>query len=159
MRNILFTGIISSLMLVSLSGCYKTCTDPMSPNYTLKGDCIDATSSITGTYSGQLVDSVVGLHSTTSAITIQIAKVDASHVTVASSGTPSFISYSAAVSSSSNGYYLTVPAQTVNGLSVSGAGAYFGNAADGIYVTTGKSIAIYILAGTEYEGFTGTQQQ
>jgi hypothetical protein len=157
MKKLLFTGIIAALVLFSMSGCYKTCEDPFAPNYTLEGACIDLTSSITGNYYGQLQDSIVGLHSSTIADTLQITKVDATHVTV-SSTTSVFVAFNATVSQSGNNYYLTVPSQTAgNGLTVVGAGTYFGNAADGIYTTTSKTLAVYALAGTQYEGFTGVQ--
>jgi hypothetical protein len=158
MKKLLYTGIISSLLLLCMSGCYKTCEDPFAPNYTLKGTCIDLTAAITGNYVGQLQDSIVGLHSSTIADTLQITKVDATHVTVSSTASV-FVSYNATVASSANGYYLTVPAQTSgNGLTVVGAGTYFGSAADGVYATTGRTLNIYALAGTQYESFVGVQQ-
>jgi len=158
MKKILFTGIISTLLLFGLSGCYKTCEDPFATNYTQEGACIDLTAGVVGTYTGTFSDSIVGLHNSTSAITIQVTKVDASHVQVASSGTAAFTGFTATVSSSSNGYYLTVPSQTAtNGLTVSGAGTYFGNAADGVYISATKQLTVYTLAGTQYEGFTGVQ--
>jgi hypothetical protein len=157
MKKLLYTGIISSLLLLGVSGCYKTCEDPFAPNYTLKGTCIDLTAAITGNYVGQLQDSIVGLHSTTiNAVTIQITKVDDAHVQVAST-TSQFVSFSATVSQSGNGYYLTVPPQTSNGLTTTGAGAYFGAAADGVYVSSDSILTVYALAGTQYEGFTGKQ--
>jgi hypothetical protein len=156
MKKLLFTGIISTLLLFGLSGCYKTCEDPFAPNYTLKGACIDLTGSITGNYIGQLQDSVVGIHSTTIVDTLQITRVDASHVTVSSTASV-FVSFNATVISSGNGYYLTVPSQTSNGLAATGAGVYFGSAADGVYTTATKQLTVYALAGTQYEGFTGVQ--
>jgi hypothetical protein len=157
MKKLLYIGIVAALVLFSMSGCYKTCEDPFAPNYTLEGACIDLTSSITGNYYGQLQDSIVGLHSNTIADTLQITKVDATHVTVSSTASV-FVSFNATVSSSANGFYLTVPSQTSsNGLTTVGAGTYFGSAADGVYTTTGKTLSIYALAGTQYEGFTGTQ--
>ena len=157
MKKLLLTGIISSLLLLGTSGCYKTCEDPFAPNYTLEGACIDLTTSITGNYYGQLQDSIVGLHSSTINDTLQITKVDATHVTVSSTASV-FVAYNATVSSVGTGYYLTVPSQTAsNGLIVVGAGTYFGSAADGVYTTTGKTLSIYALAGTQYEGFTGVQ--
>ncbi len=158
MKKITLIFAISALLLMSVSSCYKTCEDPFAPNYTLKGTCIDLTASITGNYYGQLTDSIVGLHSTTMADTVQITKIDAAHVQVSSTAAQ-FVSFSATVSSPGSGYYLTVPAQTSsNGLNVTGAGAYFGSAADGIYVTPGNQLTVYILAGTQYQGFTGTQR-
>jgi hypothetical protein len=156
MKKILFILSISTIFLLGLSSCYKTCEDPMASNYTLKGDCIDATTSVVGNYSGTFLDSVPGVHSTTSQITIQITKVDDSHVQVTAS-TNAFIGFTAAVSSSSNGYYLTVPSQTSSGATVVGAGTYFGNAADGVYVTATRQITIYTLVGGLYEGFIGVQ--
>lgn len=156
MKKLLFAGIVSVLLL-GMSGCYKTCDDPFAPNYTLKGTCIDLTTGITGTYYGQLSDSIAGLHNTTVADTVQITKIDATHIQVSSTA-PQFVSFSAAVSAPGSGYYLTVPSQTSsNGLTVTGAGTYFGSAADGIYVTPGNQLTVYILAGTQYQGFTGTQ--
>jgi hypothetical protein len=158
MKKIFFIGAISTLLLSGLSSCYKTCEDPFAPNYTLEGSCIDLTAGIVGNYTGAFSDSIVGLHNSTNAITIQITKVDASHVAVASSGTAAFTGFTATVSSSSNGYYLTVPSQTAtNGLAVAGAGTYFGNAADGVYTTAGRQLTIYTLAGTQYQGFIGIQ--
>jgi hypothetical protein len=158
MKKIFFSGIITALLLAGFSSCEKTCEDPFAPNYTLNGACIDLTATLVGNYNGQLLDSIVGLHSATmNAVVLQITKADDSHVQV-SSATSQFVSFSAAVSSSGNGYYLTVPAQTSNGLAVTGAGAYFGSAADGVFVTTGNQLSIYALAGTQYEGFTGTHQ-
>ncbi len=126
MKNLFYIGIVSAFLLSGLSACYKTCEDPFAPNYTLKGACIDLTASITGTYTGQLQDSIVGSHnSTINNVTIQVTKVDDQHVNVASSGTGSFTSYNnVTVAASANGYYLTIPAQTNtgNGLAVSGAG-------------------------------------
>ena len=157
MKKLLFIGIIATLMLFSMSGCYKTCEDPFAPNYTLEGACIDLTTSITGNYYGQLQDSIVGLHSNSINDTLQITKVDATHVTVSSTASV-FVSFNGTVSQSGNNYYLTVPSQTAgNGLTVVGAGTYFGSAADGVYITTGKTLTIYALAGTQYEGFTGGQ--
>ena len=158
MKKIFFIGAVSALLLSGLSGCYKnTCEDPFAPNYTLEGTCIDQTVGIVGTYTGTFSDSIVGLHNSNSAITIQITKVDASHVAIASSGTAAFTGYTATVSSSSTGYYLTVPSQSAgNGLTVVGAGTYFGNAADGVYTTAGRQLTIYTLAGTQYQGFIGT---
>jgi len=157
MKKITFICTISALLLMAVSSCYKTCEDPFAPNYTNKGTCIDLTSGITGNYYGQLLDSIVGLHSSTIADTIQITKIDASHVQVSSTAAQ-FVSFSAAVSAPGSGYYLTVPSQTSsNGLTVTGAGTYFGSAADGIYVTPGNQLTVYILAGTQYQGFTGTQ--
>jgi hypothetical protein len=156
MKKLLSISIICTLLFFGLSSCYKTCGDPFAPNYTLEGSCIDLTANVTGSYTGTFMDSIVGLHSTTSPITIQITRVDDGHVLIASSGTPSFVSYNATVSSSADGYYLTVSAQTAtNGLTVSGAGIYFGNAADGVYVSAGKQLTIYTLAGTQYQGFAG----
>jgi len=157
MKKIFFLSILSALTLFGLSGCYKTCESPFAVNYTLKGACIDLTAPIVGTYTGQVLDSIVGSRSSTSPLTIQIAKVDDSHVAV-SSTTNSFISYQATVSASSNGYYLTIPSQSSIGLTVVGAGVYFGNAADGVYVTANKQLIIYSLASTQYQGFTGIQQ-
>ncbi len=149
--------IISGILSAGLSGCYKTCEDAFAPNYTLEGSCIDLTASITGTYTGTFSDSIAGLHNSTSAITIQVTKVDDSHVAIASSGTAAFTGFNATVASSANGYYLTVPSQTAaNGLTVVGAGTYFGNPADGVYTATGRQLTIYTLAGTQYQGFTGT---
>ena len=157
MKKLLFTGVITSLLLLSVSGCYKTCENPFAPNYTLEGACIDLTANITGNYYGQLQDSIVGLHSTIIADTIQITKVDDANITVSSTASV-FVAFNATVSQSGNNYYLTVPSQTAgNGLTVIGAGTYFGNAADGVYTTTGKTLTIYALAGTQYEGFNGTQ--
>ena len=85
MKKILFILSISTAFIIGLSSCYKTCEDPMASNYTLKGDCIDATASIVGNYTGTFLDSVPGVHSTTSPMTIQITKVDDSHVTVTAS--------------------------------------------------------------------------
>ena len=158
MKKTTFIIAITALVLLGFSSCYKTCEDPFSPTYTLKGTCIDLTSGITGNYFGLLSDSIVGLHSTTIADTVQITKIDASHVQVSSTAAQ-FVSFSAAVSAPGDGYYLTVPSQTSsNGLTVTGAGTYFGSAADGIYVTAGKQLTVYILAGTQYQGFTGNQQ-
>jgi len=158
MKKVFSIAIISAILLFGLSGCYnKTCEDAFAPNYTLEGTCIDLTASIVGNYTGTFSDSIVGLHNSTSAITIQVTKVDDGHVAIASSGTAAFTGYTATVSSSSNGYYLTVPSQTAtNGLTVTGAGTYFGNAADGVYATTGRQLTIYTLVGTQYQGFTGT---
>jgi hypothetical protein len=157
MKKTTFIFTISALLLMGVSSCYKTCEDPFAPNYTLKGACIDLTASITGNYYGQLLDSIVGLHSTTFADTLQITRVDDAHVTVSSTANV-FVSYNATVASAGNGYYLTVPSQTSsNGLTVTGAGTYFGSAADGIYITATKQLSVYALAGTQYEGFTGTQ--
>ena len=158
MKKLLFTGIISTLLLLGLSGCYKTCESPFAPNYTLEGACIDLTASITGNYTGQLMDSIVGLHSTTTnSVTIQLTKIDDAHVQV-SSTLPAFVAYSAVVSQSANGYYLTVPSQTAtNGLTVVGAGTYFGASADGVYVSSDSTLTVYALAGTQYQGFTGKQ--
>jgi len=158
MKKLLYTGIISTVLLLGISSCYKTCEDPFAPNYTLKGTCIDLTAAITGNYVGQLQDSIVGLHSSIIADTLQITKVDATHVTVSSTASV-FVSYNATVISSGTGYLLTVPSQTAsNGLTVVGAGAYFGSATDGIFTSTGKTFSIYALAGTQYESFTGIQQ-
>jgi hypothetical protein len=158
MKKTTFIIAVTALMLLGFSSCYKTCEDPFAPNYTLKGTCIDLTTGITGNYYGQLLDSIVGLRSTTIADTVQITKIDASHVQISSSAAQ-FVSFSAAVSAPGSGYYLTVPAQTSgNGLNITGAGTYFGSAADGIYITAGKQLTVYILAGTQYQGFTGTQQ-
>ena len=156
MKKIFSIISISAFLLFGLSSCYKTCEDPTASNYTLKGDCIDATASIVGTYTGTFMDSVPGVHSTTSPMSIQITKVDDSHVTVTGS-TNAYISFTAAVATSSNGYYLTVPSQTTNGANVVGAGTYFGNAADGVYVMANRQITIYTLAGGLYQGFTGVQ--
>jgi hypothetical protein len=157
MKKIFPVAIISAILGFALSGCYKTCEDPFAPNYTLEGSCIDLTAAITGTYTGAFTDSLVGLHSTSSKLTIQISKVDDSHVMIASSGTAAFTAYTAAVSSSSAGYYLTVPSQTsANGLTVTGAGAYFGNAADGVYTTANRQLVLYTLAGTQYQEFAAT---
>lgn len=156
MKKIFFCISISAFILLGLSSCYKTCEDPLASNYTLKGDCIDATVSIVGTYTGTFLDSVPGVHSTTSHITIEITKIDDSHVQVTGS-TNAYISFMAAVAISTNGYYLTVPSQTSSGATVVGAGTYFGNAADGVYVTANRQIAIYTLVGGLYEGFTGVQ--
>jgi len=161
MKNLFYIGIVSAFLLGGLTGCYKTCEDPFAPNYTLKGACIDLTASITGTYTGQLQDSIVGLHnSSINNVSIQVTKVDDQHVTVASSGTSSFVSYSAIVVASTSGYYLTIPQQTnsSNGLTVIGAATYFGNPADGIYITGTRQLTISSLAGTQYQTFTGTQQ-
>ena len=147
MKNI-FIALISIISLGLLGGCYKTCEEPFAPNYTMEGSCIDLTVNLIGNYNGQLVDSIVGLHSTTSSATLQITKVDDGHVNIASSTATSFITYQAAVSSSANGYYLAIPAQTSSGLTVSGAGTYFNAIADGVYTTSGKQLTIYSLAGT-----------
>ena len=156
MKKIFFIGAISVFLLSGLSSCYKTCEDPFAPNYTLEGSCIDQTVGIVGTYTGTFSDSIVGLHNSNSAITVQITKVDASHVAIASTGNPAFTGYTATISSSSTGYYLTVPSQAAtNGLTVAGAGLYFGNAADGVYTTAGRQLTIYTLDGTQYQGFTG----
>lgn len=155
MKRILFAGLLSSFIL-GLSSCYKTCEDPFSPNYTLEGNCIDLTTSVVGTYTGQFQDSIVGLHnSTTNAVSIQITKVDNSHVALSSSGTSAFTGFSAQVAASANGSYLTVPAQTSNGLAVSGAGSYFGAAADGVFIASNNQITVCTQAGTQYETFTG----
>jgi len=157
MKKTTFIIAVTALALLGFSSCYKTCEDPFAPNYTLKGTCIDLTTGITGNYYGQLMDSIVGLHSTTIADTVQITKIDAGHVQVSSTAAQ-FISFSAAVSAPGSGYYLTVPSQTSsNGLAVTGAGTYFGRAADGIYVIPGNQLTVYILAGTQYQGFTGVQ--
>jgi hypothetical protein len=160
MKKLLFTGLTSILLLIGFSGCYKTCEDPFATNYTLKGNCIDLTASITGGYTGHLLDSIVGLPSSTVTTTLQLTKVDDSHVSVSSSNS-TFVGYNAQVISSGNGYYLTVPSQTAtNGLTVIGAGTYFGNATgiDGVYTTANRQLIIYTLAGTQYQGFTGVQQ-
>jgi hypothetical protein len=157
MKNILYTAMVLMVLTGVLSSCYKTCEDPFAPNYTLEGSCIDLTAGITGVYNGQLTDSIVGLHSTNATATLVITKVDDSHVSVSSSAS-SFVGFSAVVNSAGNGY-LTIPSQTAgNGLTVVGAGTYFGNGADGIYISAEKQLSIYALAGTQYEGFTGTQQ-
>jgi hypothetical protein len=157
MKKTTFIFAISALLLMGVSSCYKTCEDPFAPNYTLNGTCIDLTASITGNYYGQLQDSIVGLHSTTIADTLQITKVDDAHVTVSSTASV-FVSYNATVSASGNGYYLTVPSQSSsNGLTVTGGGAYFSSAADGVYISATKQLSVYALAGTQYEGFNGTQ--
>ena len=149
---------VALLAVLGISSCYKTCEDPFAPNYTLKGACTDLTSSITGVYYGQLTDSVVGLHSSTITDTVQITKLDASHIQVSSSSAQ-FVSFSTSVSSPGSGYSLTVPAQTSsNGLNVTGAGVYFGSAADGIYTTAARQLNVSILAGTQYQIFSGTQQ-
>lgn len=157
MKKIFFAIIVPVVLLLDFSGCYQTCESPFAVNYTLKGACIDLTAAITGTYNGQIQDSVVLSHSITSTISIQLTKMDDSHVIVTSS-TNSYIGDTATVSSSPNGYYLTVPAQTDNGVAVSGAGTYFQSPADGIYVTATKQLTLYVLAGPEYEIFTGTLQ-
>ena len=158
MKNTSLIIVVTIFAVLGLSSCYKTCEDPFAPNYTLKGACTDLTSSITGVYYGQLTDSVVGLHSSTITDTVQITKLDASHVQVSSSSAQ-FVSFSANVSAPGSGYYLTVPAQTSsNGLNVTGAGVYFGSAADGIYITAGRQLNISILAGTQYQIFSGTEQ-
>jgi hypothetical protein len=158
MKNMVFTGIVATFLLLGIGSCEKTCEDPFAVNYTLNGSCIDLTSSIVGTYNGSLQDSVVGTHSSTiNNVSIQITKIDDSHVQL-TSGTSQFVSFTALVSQSNNGFYLTLPTQTTNGLAVYGAGAYFGAAADGVYVTSGKQLTVYALAGNQYEGFTGTQQ-
>ena len=156
MKKIFSIISISAFLLFGLSSCYKTCEDPTASNYTLKGDCIDATASIVGTYTGTFMDSVPGVHSTTSPMTIQISKIDDSHVQVTGS-TNAYISFTAAVSISATGYNLTVTSQTSSGATVVGAGIYFGNAADGVYMTANRQIAIYTLAGSLYQGFTGVQ--
>jgi hypothetical protein len=155
MKKLFFT--ISAIVILGLSGCYKnTCTDPFAPNYTLEGNCIDLTAGIVGTYTGTFSDSIVGLHNSTSPITIQVTKVNDGQVQITSTNA-AFVGYTASINSSSPGY-LTVSSQTAtNGLTVTGAGTYFGNPADGVYVTTSKQLTIYVLAGTQYQGFTGIQ--
>jgi len=157
MKKLFFIGAISALLLSGLSGCYKTCEDPFAPNYTLEGTCIDNTVGVVGTYTGTFSDSIVGLHNSTSPITIQITKVNDGQVNIASSTNASFVAYAANVSATATGYNLTVPSQTAgNGLAVTGAGTYFGNATDGVYTTAGRQLTIYTLAGTQYQGFSGT---
>jgi len=155
MKKLFFT--ISAIAILGLSGCYKaTCTDPFAPNYTLEGSCIDLTTSIVGTYTGTFSDSIVGLHNSNSPITIHITRVNDGQVQIDSATNAAFVGYTANVSASSTGY-LTVPSQTAgNGLMVTGAGTYFGYAADGIYTTAGRQLTIYTLAGTQYQGFIGT---
>jgi hypothetical protein len=155
MKKLFFT--ISAIAFLGLSGCYKaTCTDPFAPNYTLEGSCIDLTTNITGTYTGTFSDSIVGLHNSTSPITIHITRVNDGQVQIDSASNAAFVGYTANLSASSIGY-LTVPAQTAgNGLMVTGAGTYFGNPSDGVYTSAGRQLTIYVLAGTQYQGFTGT---
>ena len=157
MKKLLFLSIISTFLVTGLSGCYKTCTDPFAVNYTLKGDCMDLTTGITGTYTGQLKDTTVGIVSASN-ITIQVTKVDDSHIAVASSGSAAFVGFNALMSQSQNGYYFAVPSQTTNSIQVYGVGAAFGAAADGVYTTLTKQLIFYVVAGPQYEIFTGTQQ-
>lgn len=157
MKKTFFILAAALLILTGLSGCYKnTCEDPFAPNYTLAGNCTDLTDSIVGTYTGTFSDSIVGLHNSNTAITIQVTKVNDGQVQIASAANNSFTVYTATVSASLTGYTLTVPSQTSgNGLSVAGAGTYFNNGTDGVYTSASKQLTIYVLAGTQYQGFTG----
>ena len=144
------------------SSCSKTCSDASAPNYNQSGTCTDLTADLVGTYSGSYEDSVAGTGNTQGAASVTVSKVDDSHIQITAPGLAWFVTVNAAVTPASSGNYtLSVQTTTTNGVIVTGAAAYFGQAADGAYTGSTHQLALFATVNnngtTFYEAFLGNR--
>lgn len=109
----------------------------------------DLTTSIVGTYTGTINDSVVNTSNTVHANeTVTISKVDNSHVKVTSSYSL-FLDYEAELIESSTGVVLTIPSQQSNGETISGYEiSYNGETASGSYNSSTKAFVSIVKSET-----------
>lgn len=109
----------------------------------------DLTTSIVGTYTGTINDSVVNTSNTVHANeTVTISKVDNSHIKVTSSYSL-FLDYEAELVESSTGVVLTIPSQQSNGETISGYEiSYNGETASGSYNSSTNSFVSIVKSET-----------
>ena len=159
-KTLVFIALTALVMLYS--SCSKTCSDASAPNFNQSGTCNDLTAELVGTYSGSYEDSVAGTGNTQGAASLTVTKVDDGHIQITAPGLPWFVTVNTTVRPANNGTYtLNVQTTTTNGVVVTGAGAYFGQSADGAYNGSTHQLALFATVSnngtTFYEAFLGNR--